>query len=64
MRESWGLLVPEGSAFADRKCVTPKDLVGQRLILPTRELMQQEMLRWFGPYARTDTGCGEWEPAV
>lgn len=51
VRESWGLLVPEGSAFADRKCVTPKDLVGQRLILPTRELMQQEMLRWFGPYA-------------
>ena len=51
VRGSWGLLVPEGSAFADRKCVTPKDLVGQRLILPTRELMQQEMLRWFGPYA-------------
>jgi len=51
VRERWGLLVPEDSEFGAKKAVTPKDLVGQPMIMPSRELMQKEVLRWLGPYA-------------
>ena len=51
VRESWGVLVPEDSPLARREAVTPGDLADSPLILTTRELMRQEMTRWFGPYA-------------
>lgn len=51
VRERWGLLVPEDSVFGAKEAVTPKDLVGQPMIMPARELMQKEVLRWLGPYA-------------
>ena len=51
VRESWSVLVPEDSPLAQKEVVTPRDLADGPLILTTRELMRQEMVRWLGPYA-------------
>lgn len=51
VRERWGVFVPEDSDLAAAEAVTPADLRGRPLVLTARELMQQEVLRWFGPDA-------------
>ena len=52
VKEHWGVLVHEDSPLAQKEAVTPKDLAGIPLILTRRELIQQEMERWFGSYAQ------------
>ncbi|OUN08544.1 LysR family transcriptional regulator [Flavonifractor sp. An92] len=52
VKEHWGVLVHEDSPLAQQEAVTPKDLAGIPLILTRRGLIQQEMERWFGPYAQ------------
>ena len=51
VKERWGVFVRENSLFATQESITPQELADQPLILTTRELMQKELLRWFGPYA-------------
>ena len=50
-REQWGVLVREDSKLASRERVSPADLASVPLILPEREIVQNELLNWFGPYA-------------
>ena len=50
-REQWGVLVREDSELASRKSVSPADLAAVPMILPEREIVQNELLNWFGPYA-------------
>ena len=52
VKERWGILIHEDEPLARKESVTPEDLAGVPLILTRRELIQQEMERWFGPYAR------------
>lgn len=52
MKEQWGVLVHEDAPLAQKEAVTPGDLAGIPLILTRRGLIQQEMERWFGPYAQ------------
>ena len=51
VREEWGILVREDSPLALRNDVSPEDLAGVPLILPSRENVQNELLNWFGPHA-------------
>lgn len=51
VREQWGILVREDSPLAVRSSVSPEDLAGVPLILPSRENVQNELLNWFGPSA-------------
>ena len=52
VKERWGVLVHEDDPLAQKEAVTPEDLAGVPLILTRRELILQEMERWFGPYAQ------------
>ena len=52
VKEQWGVLVHNDAPFAQKEAVTPEDLAGMPLILTQRGLIQQEMERWFGPYAQ------------
>ena len=52
VKEQWGVLVHQDSPLARKESVTPADLARVPLILTRRELIQQEMERWFGPYAQ------------
>lgn len=51
VREEWGILVREDSPLAFKSSVSPEDLAGVPLILPSRENVQNELLNWFGPHA-------------
>ena len=50
-REQWGVLVREDSELASKESVSPAALAAVPLILPEREIVQNELLNWFGPYA-------------
>ena len=50
-REQWGVLVREDSELASRERVSQADLASVPLILPEREIVQNELLNWFSPYA-------------
>ncbi|MBC8536938.1 LysR family transcriptional regulator [Feifania hominis] len=50
-REQWGVLVSEDSPLAQQQAVGPELLAGEPLIFSRRELVQHELLNWFGPYA-------------
>lgn len=52
VKERWGILVHEDNPLADKEAVSPKDLADVPLILTHRQLIHQEMERWFGPYAQ------------
>lgn len=52
VKEQWGVLVHEDAPLAQKEAVTPGDLAGIPLILTRRGVIQQEMERWFGPYAQ------------
>lgn len=51
MKEEWGVLVREDSELALLDSVSPKDLIGVPLIFTRRELIQNELLNWFGAYS-------------
>ena len=50
-REQWGVLIREDSELASKERVSPAELASIPLILPEREIVQNELLNWFGPYA-------------
>lgn len=50
-RETWGVLLPTDSSLASRETVCPQDLAGLPLIMSQRELVKNELMKWFGPYA-------------
>lgn len=46
--EQWGVLVKEDSLLAQKKYITPSDLVEQRIFLPNRDIIIHELTNWFG----------------
>ena len=50
-REQCGVLVRGDSELASKESVSPEELAAVPLILPEREIIQNELLNWFGPYA-------------
>lgn len=50
-KERWGLLVKEDSEFARKEYVTPEEVVLSPVIMTQREMMQNELLNWFGDCA-------------
>ena len=51
VKEEWGVLVREDSVLAKKKVITPEDLRGFSLIATKRDLIQNELVHWLGPYA-------------
>lgn len=49
--EVWGVLVREDMELANKEYVVPEDLVDLPLIMTRREMMQNELMHWFGEYA-------------
>ena len=49
--EVWGVLVREDMELAKKEYVVPEDLVDLPLIMTRREMMQNELMHWFGEYA-------------
>jgi DNA-binding transcriptional LysR family regulator len=47
-KENWVVLMRPDSPLAGKKGVTPKDLVGLPLLLPSRLNVQSEVANWFG----------------
>lgn len=47
-KDRWGVLVPKGSALAEKETVTSQDLVGIPLLLSGREQVRGELANWFG----------------
>jgi DNA-binding transcriptional LysR family regulator len=47
-KENWVVLMRPDSFLAGKKGVTPKDLVGLPLLLPSRLNVQSEVANWFG----------------
>lgn len=52
-KERWGIFVNESSELAKKDAVTPEELAEYPLILPQREIQQNELLNWFGEYAES-----------
>lgn len=52
VQEQWGVLVHQDDPLAQKDKVTPDDLADVPLIITRRELIQQEMERWFGAHAQ------------
>jgi DNA-binding transcriptional LysR family regulator len=48
IRENWVVLMRPDSPLAAKRSVTPKDLVGFPLLLPSRLNVQSEVANWFG----------------
>lgn len=49
-KERWGIFVNESSELAKKEAVTPEELAAYPLILPQREIQQNELLNWLGEY--------------
>ncbi len=47
-KEKWGILIHEDEETAKKEFVTPEDLMGMRLFMPHRRLVQNELENWFG----------------
>ena len=52
VQEQWGALIREDSPLSAKDAVEPADLAGESLIMPQRENVQNELLNWFGKYAK------------
>lgn len=52
VKEQWGVHVREDSPLAQRKSITAQDLSKLPLIYTRRGVVQKELERWFGPYAK------------
>ena len=50
VKEQWGVLLSETSPLAGKKSIHPKDLAGMSVIMPGRELLQNELKNWLSPY--------------
>lgn len=52
VKEQWGVHVQENSPLAQNSSVTAQDLSKLPLIYTRRGVVQKELERWFGPYAK------------
>lgn len=50
VKENWCAMVPFTSPLAEKKKITPSDLLNEKLILPRRSIVKNELSSWF----RTD----------
>ncbi len=50
VREQWAVMVKEDSPLAEKKFITPKDLVGFPLIFVHRQSIKDTFAGWFGKY--------------
>ena len=50
-KERWGILVNESCNLSKKNLIKPEDLVNVPVIMPQRELVQNELKNWFGDYA-------------
>lgn len=49
--DHWAAQVPEGHPLYDHEFVSPADLAGESLLMPSREPVQRMVFNWFGPLA-------------
>ncbi len=47
-KDCWGVLAPRDSALAEKKIVTPSDLLDVPLLLSGRSTVRNELANWFG----------------
>ena len=47
-QEIWGLVLPAGEPLAQKETIGKEDLLSLPLILPRREIVQEEIAGWFG----------------
>ena len=52
VKEQWGILLREDSPIANKKLISPKDLLGMSVIMPERKLIQNELRNWLGQYEK------------
>ena len=57
LRETWGLLVPEGHPLENATSVTGKQLRREKLILPENSFFKSELLRYLGAGAQERVGA-------
>ena len=48
VKEQWSALIREDSPLAAKSCVTPQDLIGLPLILPTNIIVETVVSKWLG----------------
>lgn len=48
VKENWCAMVPSGSKLAQKKTITPSDLLNEKFILPRRSIVKNELSSWFG----------------
>ena len=51
VKENWGALVRKDSHLADKKVITPQDLVGTPVISALGEFTESDIFKWLGNYA-------------
>lgn len=51
VKETWGILVRGDSPLAAKEAVRPEDLAELPLLMAKRELVQNELVNWFGDYS-------------
>ena len=57
-RERWGVLCREDSELAQKAAISPRDLLGEPLIMVKRESVRNELSSWFGPlYGELDVAA-------
>ncbi|MBT1181934.1 LysR family transcriptional regulator [Bifidobacterium sp. CP2] len=49
--DHWAAMVPDGHPLQTRDSLTPSDLVGEPLLLPSREPVRRVVMHWFGSLA-------------
>ncbi len=57
LRETWGVLAPEGHPLESETSVTEKQLRREKLILPENSVFKSEILRHLGPGAEERVGA-------
>lgn len=48
IKENWCAMVPAESKLAQKKTITPKDLLNENFILPRRSIVKNELSSWLG----------------
>lgn len=48
VKENWCAMVPAESKLAQKKAITPKDLLNENFILPRRSIVKNELSSWIG----------------
>lgn len=48
VKENWCAMVPAESKLAQKKAITPKDLLNENFILPRRSIVKNELSSWLG----------------